>query len=448
MPLIISPFQGEGAPTTRKGACANHIRDVSKLLCGAHLTVTARTEDDIDEDKILSDLNLRGTVVNTQENSTYVDESPRAPVGTVYNRVIPTRDINSSARDEFWRKEEEEERKRLESEREKKKQEQVVADADRKRQEAVSKEKTAALDAQRDLEATNNLKNLHNNNPGAVTGTAAEKPVSQMAKESMAKSSPTRTVTDAEKMRQERNQEAKMLIGSRVLEAKAMFSQNTVQTTSTVKAPVKPIRKINMTNPRAPAEAIPSAVAASPPMKTIAPVVVTAPAVVVAEVPEVIVEAKKLPEVAVTEIEPQIATEDMGNGDQFSTIKRSPHSAKTPSQEEDVVAVVAQPAVVVQEVKHAPISVPVAVTVQQQEEQQEMVAATPVAMPEEPLADDGGLQARALYDYQAADESEINFDPGDVITHIDQIDEGWWQGLGPDGNYGLFPANYVELINA
>nr|CAD7458857.1 unnamed protein product [Timema tahoe] len=46
-----------------------------------------------------------------------------------------------------------------------------------------------------------------------------------------------------------------------------------------------------------------------------------------------------------------------------------------------------------------------------------------------------------------ADSTEITFDPGDVITHIDQIDEGWWQGLGPDGTYGLFPANYVELLN-
>lgn len=45
------------------------------------------------------------------------------------------------------------------------------------------------------------------------------------------------------------------------------------------------------------------------------------------------------------------------------------------------------------------------------------------------------------------DESEITFDPGDIISHIDKIDEGWWQGLGPDGTYGLFPANYVELLN-
>lgn len=58
-----------------------------------------------------------------------------------------------------------------------------------------------------------------------------------------------------------------------------------------------------------------------------------------------------------------------------------------------------------------------------------------------------GMRARALYDYQAADETEITFDPGDIITHIDAIDEGWWQGLAPDGTYGLFPANHVEVID-
>lgn len=43
-------------------------------------------------------------------------------------------------------------------------------------------------------------------------------------------------------------------------------------------------------------------------------------------------------------------------------------------------------------------------------------------------------------------EEEISFDPGDVITNIEQIDEGWWKGTGPDGRHGMFPANYVELI--
>ena len=56
--------------------------------------------------------------------------------------------------------------------------------------------------------------------------------------------------------------------------------------------------------------------------------------------------------------------------------------------------------------------------------------------------------AIALYDYQAADDTEISFDPNQVITNVDQIDPGWWQGLSPEGVYGLFPANYVELISA
>lgn len=60
--------------------------------------------------------------------------------------------------------------------------------------------------------------------------------------------------------------------------------------------------------------------------------------------------------------------------------------------------------------------------------------------------DDTGIHAVALYDYQAADEDEISFDPEDLITHIEMIDEGWWRGLCKN-RYGLFPANYVQLVN-
>lgn len=57
---------------------------------------------------------------------------------------------------------------------------------------------------------------------------------------------------------------------------------------------------------------------------------------------------------------------------------------------------------------------------------------------------DTGLTAVALYDYQAGAADEISFDPDDIITHVETIDEGWWRGLCK-GNYGLFPANYVQL---
>ena len=35
----------------------------------------------------------------------------------------------------------------------------------------------------------------------------------------------------------------------------------------------------------------------------------------------------------------------------------------------------------------------------------------------------------------------------ETITDIEQLDPGWWRGVRQlDGSYGLFPANYVELI--
>ncbi len=48
--------------------------------------------------------------------------------------------------------------------------------------------------------------------------------------------------------------------------------------------------------------------------------------------------------------------------------------------------------------------------------------------------------------YFSADDTEISFDPEDIITHIDQIDQGWWTGTAPDGSNGMFPANYVEMM--
>ncbi|XP_051543827.1 drebrin-like protein B isoform X2 [Myxocyprinus asiaticus] len=56
------------------------------------------------------------------------------------------------------------------------------------------------------------------------------------------------------------------------------------------------------------------------------------------------------------------------------------------------------------------------------------------------------LCVRALYDYQAEDETEISFEPGDIISDVETIDKAWWRGSSKDGRQGLFPANYVETI--
>lgn len=56
-----------------------------------------------------------------------------------------------------------------------------------------------------------------------------------------------------------------------------------------------------------------------------------------------------------------------------------------------------------------------------------------------------GTCAVALYDYQGDGDDEISFDPDDTITHIEMVDEGWWRGQCR-GKIGLFPANYVKLL--
>lgn len=69
----------------------------------------------------------------------------------------------------------------------------------------------------------------------------------------------------------------------------------------------------------------------------------------------------------------------------------------------------------------------------------------------EPKIKGAGLMARTLYDYQAAEGDELSFDVDDLITNIEKFDEGWYKGsiTYKDGRKkeGLFPANYVKLLN-
>ncbi|MCP9261872.1 Src substrate cortactin [Dirofilaria immitis] len=82
-------------------------------------------------------------------------------------------------------------------------------------------------------------------------------------------------------------------------------------------------------------------------------------------------------------------------------------------------------------------------TIVEREESKIATVSDPLSSPTHPLSSTG-LTAVAIYDYQKQDDDEISFDPDDIITNIDQVDAGWWRGLC-NGQYGLFPANYVEL---
>lgn len=54
---------------------------------------------------------------------------------------------------------------------------------------------------------------------------------------------------------------------------------------------------------------------------------------------------------------------------------------------------------------------------------------------------------KALFDYEAHEDDELSFNENDIIRLVQETDDGWWTGER-NGQKGLFPANYVELLHA
>ncbi|KAJ6258676.1 Intersectin-1 [Drechslerella dactyloides] len=57
-----------------------------------------------------------------------------------------------------------------------------------------------------------------------------------------------------------------------------------------------------------------------------------------------------------------------------------------------------------------------------------------------------GRRARIIYDYEKAEDNEIDLVEGEVVGMIEMVDDDWWQGTNEKGDTGLFPSNYVEPI--
>lgn len=61
-------------------------------------------------------------------------------------------------------------------------------------------------------------------------------------------------------------------------------------------------------------------------------------------------------------------------------------------------------------------------------------------------AESGGREAIAQYEYEKAEENELELREGERIVNIDMVDDDWWMGENTRGQRGLFPSNYVELL--
>lgn len=61
----------------------------------------------------------------------------------------------------------------------------------------------------------------------------------------------------------------------------------------------------------------------------------------------------------------------------------------------------------------------------------------------------GRMVCIALYNNIAEEVDELNFKAGDMIELIEVDESGWWKGrLVNDGSVGVFPSNYVEIIDS
>ncbi|KAJ1524874.1 hypothetical protein ONE63_009740 [Megalurothrips usitatus] len=440
---VLINWQGEGAPVVRKGMCANHIRTVCDFLKCIHVTINARTEEDVDPKLVMDKVcKSTGSAYNFKERSNLTNSNNNGPVGTVYQRVNPGQEINSKERDRFWEREEQEEKTRQEAERKRR-------DEERRKQEEELRRREVAEAAEREKrESEMNAKKEASRGvekPTRVEQTNMDNELNDREKEERERRE------RSEVLRRQRSEEAQSLIAKRTINARAIFEQNTAAgqlsnygrrasfqpsdttTVHTVKNGITSPEAVTPTQNLSRKSSLPS----WPPLQTSVPSEPTQ---------ESILETPPGNETALEVQEVCDMNSEISEDSQTGTIVRKSHKKSTDVPEEKPEVKITQ----------QPIPQPISQPSPQPVVQPTIVSEPdPVftngssALDEDDDDEDGdlGLKARALYDYQAADNTEITFYPGDIITHIEQIDEGWWQGFSPDGTFGLFPANYVELLD-
>jgi len=61
---------------------------------------------------------------------------------------------------------------------------------------------------------------------------------------------------------------------------------------------------------------------------------------------------------------------------------------------------------------------------------------------------DGYARALAQFDFQATDAGDLGMKQGQVVIVLDKVGNGdWWKGRNADGKEGIFPSNYVEVLD-
>nr|XP_040050973.1 drebrin-like b isoform X6 [Gasterosteus aculeatus aculeatus] len=356
---VLINWTGEGVKDARKGLCANHVSSMANFLRGAHVTINARAEEDVEPEVIMQKVaKASGANYNFHKEASnrFQDSGPQGPVGSVYQKTNAMSEIKKTNKDNFWAQTEKEEEKRRVTE-------QLKADEERQHLEKERKDREAKETVQRDKRDKERATQIDQQKKYEQQQGAATKHQEKRAEEET-QAAQRKAVKRGESV--EKANEAASLISQRAMNPREMFKQ----------------RERGIT----PSDSdIPPAAPASP------------------------------------QPEP-----DVDDGQSWAEYDEQEETPQEPFEEKTPVV----PSYVQETAREEPAEV----------EETNLYEVTPDEAP------DKGTCARALYDYQAADDTEISFDPDNIITGIEMIDEGWWRGYSPDGHFGMFPANYVELI--
>ncbi|KAI6058949.1 Drebrin-like protein [Aix galericulata] len=409
---VLVNWTGEGVNDVRKGACANHVSTVAGFLKGAHVTINARAEEDVEPELIMEKV-AKASGANYsfhKESGRFQDAGPQAPVGSVYQKTNAMSEIKRVNKDNFWAKAEvravqpgrsllaeaklrgwglwsrpervsrqkDEENRRLEEKRRAEEERQRLERERRERelQEAAGREQRYKARSN-EIEAQKRLQQEAERRDREQQQQRKEQAEEQEAEQ-------RRGFRRSESV--EKAQEAASLIAQRAVNPRDIFKQKERSAPGDTAAAAQP-GKLRSPFLQREANAVPSP---GPPARE------TPPA---------------------------------------SPVPAAGYNSSAPEPPADEANVYEEP--------------PDASAIYEEPPQDHADGAKydySAEYQQTPDLAGKGLCARALYDYQAADDTEISFDPENIITNIEMIDEGWWRGYGPDGHFGMFPANYVELI--
>ncbi|XP_008417292.1 drebrin-like b isoform X3 [Poecilia reticulata] len=373
---VLINWTGEGVKDARKGICANHVSAMANFLKGAHVTINARADEDVEPEAIMQKV-AKASGANysfhKEASNRFQDSGPQGPVGSVYQKTNAMSEIRKTNKDNFWAQAEKEEEKRRLEDRRKAEEERQKLERERKDRET----KEAVQRDKRDKERSSQIdqqKKYQQQLEAESKEQEKQRWEEQQQQNDAAQRKAVRRGDSVEKAN-----EAASLISQRAVNPREMFKQRERGETPSDSdapsaAPDSP-QPGRLRSPFLSKQAYESERAGSPPRQA-------SPS----PVPAAVVRATEEAPAANSYVE-ETTYEEPAQVDESNSYE---------------------------------------MTVEE--------------------TSDRGICARALYDYQAADDTEISFDPDDVITGIEMIDEGWWRGFGPDGHFGMFPANYVELM--